>query len=75
MKYRAVKNAMIAGAIDKASFEKAYKLTASQIAVYRAQFTTRQAAIEESWKLIVKRQQAAEAYLSSDLSKIEEIYE
>jgi len=28
MKYRAVKNAMIAGSIDKASFEKAYKLTA-----------------------------------------------
>lgn len=28
MKYRAVKNQMLSGAIDKAAFEKAYKLVA-----------------------------------------------
>lgn len=49
MKYRSVKNAMLAGSIDKASFEKAYKLTASQIGAYRSQFSGRQADIEESW--------------------------
>ena len=41
MKYRAVKNSMLAGALDKAAFEKAYKLTARQIAQYRAQFAAR----------------------------------
>jgi len=75
MKYRAVKNAMIAGSIDKASFEKAYKLTAQQISRYRAQFAARQQDIEESWNLVVKRQQMAEAYVAADLQKIEEIYE
>ena len=40
-KYRAVKNAMLSGALDKAAFEKAYKLTARQIAQYRAQFAAR----------------------------------
>ena len=75
MKYRAVKNAMLAGSVDKAAFEKAYKLTASQIASYRAQFSARQADIEDSWNLTVKRQQAAEAYVANDLQKIEEIYE
>jgi len=67
MKYRAVKNAMIAGSIDKASFEKAYKLTAQQIARYRSQFAARQQDIEESWNLVVKRQQSAEAYVAADL--------
>ena len=75
MKYRAVKNAMLAGSIDKAAFEKAYKLTAQQIARYRQQFAARQADIEESWNLVVKRQQSAEAYVAADLQKIEEIYE
>jgi len=75
MKYRSVKNAMIAGSIDKESFEKAYKLTAQQIARYRAQFANRQQDIEESWDLVVKRQQAGEAYVAADLQKIEEIYE
>jgi len=36
MKYRAVKNSMLSGSIDKAAFEKAYKLVASTIANYRA---------------------------------------
>ena len=75
MKYRAVKNSMIAGSLDKAAFEKAYKLTARQIAQYSAQFTERQQAIEDSWNLVVRRQQAAEAYVAADLQKIEEIYE
>ena len=67
MKYRAVKNAMIAGSLDKAAFEKAYKLTARQISLYRAQFADRQRAIEESWALVVKRQRTAEAYVAADL--------
>jgi hypothetical protein len=53
MKYRAVKNAMLAGSLDKSAFEKAYKLTARQIAQYRAQFASRQRDIEESWNLVV----------------------
>ena len=53
MKYRAVKNSMLAGALDKSAFEKAYKLTARQIAQYRAQFASRQRDIEESWNLVV----------------------
>jgi len=75
MKYRAVKNAMLAGSIDKASFEKAYKLTAAQIARYRSEFGARQADVEESWNLVLKRQKSAEAYVAADLQKIEEIYE
>ena len=31
--------------------------------------------IEESWNFVVKRQKAAESYLSQDLDKIESIYE
>ena len=53
MKYRAVKNSMLTGSLDKAAFEKAYKLTARQIAQYRAQFASRQRDIEQSWNLIV----------------------
>lgn len=48
-KYRAVKDAMLAGNIDKAAFQKAYAQTASMIATYRSQFSSRQADIESSW--------------------------
>ena len=48
-KYRAVKDAMLAGNIDKAAFQKAYAQTASMIATFRAQFAARQADIESSW--------------------------
>ena len=75
MKYRAVKNAMLTGSLDKSAFEKAYKLTARQIAQYRAQFASRQRDIEESWNLVVQRQRSAEAYIAADLQKIEEIFE
>ena len=75
MKYRAAKNAMLSGAMDKAAFEKAYKLVARAIAKYRAEFQARQADIEESWNFVVKRQKAAEQYLSQDLDRIESIYE
>jgi hypothetical protein len=53
MKYRAVKNAMLSGSLDKSAFEKAYKLTARQISQYRSQFASRQRDIEESWNLVV----------------------
>lgn len=66
---------MLAGAIDKAAFEKAYKLVASTIARYRAEFASRQSAIEESWALILQRQKSAEKYMAQDLEKIESIYE
>jgi len=75
MKYRAVKNSMLTGSLDKSAFEKAYKLTARQIAQYRAQFASRQRDIEESWNLVVQRQRSAESYVASDLQRIQEIYE
>jgi len=75
MKYRSVKNSMLSGAIDKAAFEKAYKLVASTIARYRAEFAARQKAIEESWALVLQRQKSAEKYMSQDMEKIESIYE
>jgi len=53
MKYRSVKNSMLQGSIDKAAFEKAYKLVASTIAKYRGEFASRQKAIEESWALVL----------------------
>lgn len=34
-KYRAVKNSMLAGALDKAAFENAHSLTARQVSSYR----------------------------------------
>ena len=74
-KYRSVKDAMLAGNIDKAAFQKAYAQTASMIATYRAQFAARQADIESSWNLTLSRQRAAEGYVAADLQKIEEIYE
>merc|ERR1739844_623942 len=75
MKYRAVKNSMLTGAIDKAAFEKAYNLVASTIRRYRQEFSDRQKAIEESWALTLQRQENAEKYLSQDYDKIESIYE
>lgn len=74
-KYRAAKAAMLAGALDKTAFEKAYALTAAHISNYRAEFSSRQKDIEDSWQLVLSRQKAAEAYVDSDLAKIEEIYE
>lgn len=74
-KYRSVKDAMLAGNIDKAAFQRAYAQTAAMIATYRAQFSARQADIESSWRLTVARQVAAEGYVSADLARIEEIYE
>jgi len=75
MKYRAVKNSMLSGSIDKSAFEKAYKLVAATIARYRSEFAARQKGIEESWALTVQRQRDAEKYLSQDMDKIESIYE
>lgn len=66
---------MIAGSMDKTSFEKVHKLTASTLAGYRAEFNARQQDIENSWNLVVKRQRAAESYIAADLMKISEIYE
>ena len=40
-KYRAAKDAMLTGSIDKASFEKAYKLVARQVASIRKEFAQR----------------------------------
>lgn len=75
MKYKAVKASMLSGSLDKASFEKAHALTARQVATYREQFAARQADIEASWNLVTKRQNASEAFVASDLAKIEDIYE
>jgi len=44
---------MLTGSLNKSAFEKAYKLTARQIAQYRSQFASRQQDIENSWNLIV----------------------
>jgi len=67
MKYRAAKNAMLTGAMDKAAFEKAFKLTARQIAQFRAQFAARQRDIEATWNLVAERQANAEKFLKQDL--------
>lgn len=75
MKYRAAKNAMLTGAMNKAAFEKVFKLTARQIAQFRAQFAARQRDIEASWNLVVERQTNAEKFLQQDLQKIDEVYE
>lgn len=74
-KYRAVKDAMLAGNIDKAAFQKAYGQTASHIAGFRAQFASRQGDIDSSYGLVLSRQSAAEGYVAGDLQRIEEIYE
>ena len=74
-KYRAVKDAMLAGNIDKAAFQKAYAQTAANIATYRAQFAARQADIDQSYEMTLSRQRAAEGYVAGDLQRIEEIYE
>jgi len=66
---------MLSGAIDKAAFEKAYKLVAATIARYRSEFAARQKAIEESWALVLQRQKSAEKYMAQDMEKIESIYE
>jgi len=41
-KYRAAKDAMISGSLDKASFEQAYKLVASEVSSIRGEFNSRQ---------------------------------
>jgi len=75
MKYRAAKNAMLTGSLDKAAFEKAYALVAGTIRRYRNEFASRQSDIEQTWNLVIKRQRAAEGYLDTDMDKIESIYE
>lgn len=75
LRYRAIKNNMIAGTLDKAAFQNAYKKVAAQVATYRAEWRQRQQAIEESWNLVVQRNRSADAYMADDLNKIEEIYE
>lgn len=75
MKYRAIKNSMLSGSLDKAAFEKAHTLTARQISQYRKEFSSRQRDIEETWNLMVGRQRSAESYVAQDLFKVEQIYE
>lgn len=74
-KYRSVKDAMLAGNIDKAAFQKAYGQTASNIASYKSQFSSRQTSIDESYGLTISRQRAAEGYVLGDLQRTEEVYE
>lgn len=74
-KYRAVKDAMLAGNIDKAAFQKAYGQTAAHIASFRGQFAARQGDIDSSYALVLDRQRAAEGYVAGDLQRIEEVYE
>lgn len=75
MKYRAVKNSMLTGGMDKAAYDRAYKLTSRQISAFRTEFASRQREIEKTWSLMQKRQRSAESYVDADLQKIEEIYE
>jgi len=75
MKYRAAKNAMLNGSLNKAAFEKAYALVAKTIRRYRDEFASRQTDIEATWNLMIQRQRSAEAYLDTDMDKIESIYE
>lgn len=55
LKYRAVKDGMISGAVDKKTFEDAYNLTARQIATYREEWRSRQRAIEDQYKVVLQR--------------------
>lgn len=75
MKYKAAKNAMIAGSLDKSAFEKVHKLTSRAIAGARAEFRSRQRDIQDTWNLHLKRQAVAEATVGSDLQKINEVFE
>jgi hypothetical protein len=45
-KYRAAKDAMLSGSLDKAAFEQAYKLVASEVSSIRFEFASRQKDIE-----------------------------
>jgi len=74
-KYRAAKDAMLSGALDKASFEQAYKLVAAEVSTIRLEFSSRQKDIEDAWGLTSKRQEAAEQYVAQDLMAIDEVYE
>jgi len=73
-KYRAAKDAMLSGALDKASFEQAYKLVAAEVSTIRLEFSSRQKDIEDAWGLTSKRQEAAEQYVAQDLMAIDEVY-
>jgi len=64
LRYRALKNNMVAGTLSKPAFSNAYKLVAAQIATYRSEFAERQSAIDESWALVQQRNNAAESYVS-----------
>jgi len=75
LKYRAIKNSMLSGNLNQESFDKAHALTARAIAQYRAEFSSRQNDIEETWNLMVGRQRSAESYVAQDLFKVEQIYE
>jgi len=74
-KYRAAKDAMLSGSLDKAAFEQAYKLVASEVSSIRFEFASRQKDIEEAWDLVKKRQENAEQYVAQDLMAIDEVYE
>jgi len=74
-KYRAAKDAMLSGSLDKSSFEQAYKLVASEVSSIRMEFGSRQKDIEEAWGLVQKRQGDAEGYVAQDLMAIDEVYE
>jgi len=51
-KYRLAKDAMLSGALDKAAFEQAYKLIASEVSSIRMEFGSRQKDIEDAWDLV-----------------------
>lgn len=74
-KYRAAKDAMLSGSLDKAAFEQAYKLVASEVSSIRFEFASRQKDIESAWDLTKSRQENAEQYVAQDLMAIDEVYE
>jgi hypothetical protein len=74
-KYRAAKDGMLTGSLNKSAFEQAYKLIASEVSSIRGEFGSRQKDIEDAWSLVVRRQEAAEQYVAQDLMAIDEVYE
>jgi hypothetical protein len=74
-KYRAAKDAMLTGSLDKSAFEQAYKLVASEVSSIRMEFGSRQKDIEDAWDIVKQRQEKAEQYVAQDLMAIDEVYE
>lgn len=75
LRYRGLKNAMVAGSIDKSAFQRAYAMTSGALATYRSEWNSRQDDINSMWNLEVGLYNSSENFMAGDLAAVESIYE